>query len=132
MLSESKNHLIRFIRLQFLNPVSWYNFSLEVPVLNNIEPIPFRLKRNYFNLLSANPQKWSNILKQFVGKLPTNCLSVFDHFVGLALKGLRIIISGISTAKVRSCVRSVTSVIFLDNKACCTFHFCFYSCKSIQ
>ena len=22
-------------------------------------------------------------------KLPTNCLSVFDHFVGLALKGLR-------------------------------------------
>ena len=26
--------------------------------------------------------------KQFVGKLPTNCFSVFDHFVGLALKGL--------------------------------------------
>ena len=25
---------------------------------------------------------------QFVGNLPTNCLSVFDHFVGLALKGL--------------------------------------------
>ena len=32
--------------------------------------------------------KWSNALKQFVGNLPTNCLSVFDHFVGLALKGL--------------------------------------------
>ena len=41
-----------------------------------------------FNPLSANPTKWSNTLKQFVGKLPTNCLSVFDHFVGLALKGL--------------------------------------------
>ena len=26
---------------------------------------------------------------QFVGKLPTNCLSVSDNFVGLALKGLR-------------------------------------------
>ena len=26
-------------------------------------------------------------LKQFVGKLPTNCLSVFDHFLGFALKG---------------------------------------------
>ena len=25
---------------------------------------------------------------KFVGKLPTNCLSVFDHSVGLALKGL--------------------------------------------
>ena len=27
-------------------------------------------------------------LKQFVGKLLTNCLSVFDQFMGLALKGL--------------------------------------------
>ena len=41
-----------------------------------------------FNPLSTNITKWSNTLKQFVGKLPTNCLSVFDHFVGLALKGL--------------------------------------------
>ena len=41
-----------------------------------------------FNPLSANFTKWSNTLKQFVCKLPTNCLSVFDHFVGLALKGL--------------------------------------------
>ena len=42
------------------------------------------------NPLSANPTKWSNTLKQFVGKLPTNCLSVVDHFVILALKGLSI------------------------------------------
>ena len=41
-----------------------------------------------FNPLSANPTKCSNTHKQFVGNLPTNCLSVFDHFVGLALKGL--------------------------------------------
>ena len=41
-----------------------------------------------FNLLSANFTKWSNTLKQVVGKLSMNCLSVFDHFVGLALKGL--------------------------------------------
>ena len=40
------------------------------------------------NPLSANPTKWSNTLKQFVGKLPAKCLSVFDRFVGLALKGL--------------------------------------------
>ena len=40
------------------------------------------------NPLRANPTKWSNTLKQFVGNLP-NCLSVFDHFVILALKGLR-------------------------------------------
>ena len=42
----------------------------------------------YMNPLSANATKWSNALKQFVGNLATNCLSVFDHFVGLALKGL--------------------------------------------
>ena len=42
----------------------------------------------YLNPLSGNPTKWSNTLKQFVGNLPTNCLSVFGHFVGLALKEL--------------------------------------------
>ena len=41
------------------------------------------------NPLSANFTKWSNALRQFVGKFLTNCLSVFDHFVGLALKGLK-------------------------------------------
>ena len=41
--------------------------------------------------LSTNPTKWLNTLKQFVGKLQTNCLSVFDHFVRLGLKRLRYI-----------------------------------------
>ena len=41
-----------------------------------------------FNPLSAKFIKWSNTLKQIVGKLPTICLSVFDHFSGLAFKGL--------------------------------------------
>ena len=41
-----------------------------------------------FNTLNANPTKWSNTLKQFLGNLPTNCLNVFDHFVGLAFKAL--------------------------------------------
>ena len=45
------------------------------------------------NTLSANPTKWSNTLKQFVGKLPTNCLSLFDRFVRLALKGLKTLLS---------------------------------------
>ena len=40
-----------------------------------------------FNPLSANPTKWSNILKQFFGNLPSNCLSVFDHLWGWGLKG---------------------------------------------
>ena len=40
------------------------------------------------NPLGANFTKWSNTLKQFFGNLPTYCLSVFDHFVKMALKGL--------------------------------------------
>ena len=32
-------------------------------------------------VLNANPIKWPNTLKQFVGKLLTNCLSVFGLFV---------------------------------------------------
>ena len=44
------------------------------------------------NPLSAKLIKWSNTLKQIVGKLPTICLSVFDHFSGLALKGLSLVL----------------------------------------
>ena len=41
------------------------------------------------NPSSVNITKLSNTLKHFVGNLPTNCLSVFDHFVGLTLKALK-------------------------------------------
>ena len=46
------------------------------------------VSHNPFSANSANFTKWSTTLKQFVGNLPTNCLSVFDHFVAFALKGL--------------------------------------------
>ena len=42
----------------------------------------------FHNPLNANPEKWSNTLKQIVGNLPTICLSVFDHFMNLALEGI--------------------------------------------
>ena len=38
-----------------------------------------------FNPLSANPTKWSNTHN---GQQPTNCLSLSNPFVELALKGL--------------------------------------------
>ena len=49
-----------------------------------------QLKNNMeiINPLSTNPIKWSNTLKQFVSILPTNCLSVSEHFLKLAFKGL--------------------------------------------
>ena len=67
----------------------------QLSVLNLIKeliPIGTLLSENslqiVLNTSGANPTKWPNTLKQFVGKLPSNCLSVFDHFVKLALKGL--------------------------------------------
>ena len=50
-------------------------------------------KNSNINPLSANPTKCSNTLKQFVGNLPMNCLSVFDHFLEFALKGLTLLVS---------------------------------------
>ena len=43
------------------------------------------LSQNY-NPLSANPTKWSNTLKQFIGN-GGQIFGVFDHFMGLAYKG---------------------------------------------
>ena len=49
----------------------------------NIEFFNWKLFWLNFNPLSANPTKW----------FPRNCLSVFDHFVGLALKGLNMFLA---------------------------------------
>ena len=94
----------RFLRKQFTG----LTFSQKVPfqmfdrVLNT--PLVFVVKLlhdNYCNVqfcniaftysispFSANFTKWSNTFKQFVGNLLMNCLNVFNHFMGLALKGL--------------------------------------------
>ena len=42
-----------------------------------------------FNPLSANPTKWLNT-KRIRRLLPTNFLSMFNHFVGFALKWVRL------------------------------------------
>ena len=64
------------ITIQFIQKISSKRFMSVV-------------HKKSINPLSANFTKWSNTLKQLVSNLPTNCLSVFDQFVGLALKGLR-------------------------------------------
>ena len=92
------------------------------------------------NPLSANFTKWSNTLKEFVGKLPTNCLSVFDHFVGLALKGLKntraltsftqrlflSIPSLFASIMSKANVKGIQNSIF--GRYCNNFHFKFYFC----
>ena len=67
-------------------------FIILLSNLNHFLASHMRLSSCYIrtNPLSANPTKCSNTLKQFIGKLPTNGLSVFDHFVWLTLKGLTV------------------------------------------
>ena len=57
---------------------------------NTLENYLMLINSHMVNPLSAKFIKWSNTLKQIVGKLPTICLSVFDHFSGLAFKGLKV------------------------------------------
>ena len=79
--------LIKWQRVFFLeNSIPWKKNSCSLDLLPRFCSLFWVL----FNPLSANFTKWSNTLKQFVGNLPTNCSSVFDHFVGFALKGLNI------------------------------------------
>ena len=61
------------------------------------QKLSIRRKTGFFllkvNPLIANPTKWSNTLKQFVGNLPMNCLSVFDPFCGVGASRVNIILT---------------------------------------
>ena len=69
-------------------------------------------KRTIINPLSANPEKWSNTLKQIVGNLPTICLSMFDQFMNLALKGSRRVIIKMKMIMIRVINRSSRPEVF--------------------
>ena len=65
----------------------------------------------YIKPLSANPTKWSNTLKRFVGNLSINCFSLFYHFVGLSLKGLRFILQVILVCRILCLTYVILSAI---------------------
>ena len=84
-------------QLQNLNKTRQGCYSVDSHVVplafgdNNewkISECEFRSFHSTLNPLSANPTKWPNTLKTIRRLLSTNRLSVFDHFVGLALEGL--------------------------------------------
>ena len=74
-MTNLKNLILSFFQIYFY--VTGKNFFVSKE-RNELDVI-------VVNPLSANFTKWSNTLKHFVGNLPTNCLSAFDHFVKLAL-----------------------------------------------
>ena len=69
----------------FMAQVSFYTFQVFQCFQGVLKGISGMI---WVNPLNANSTKWSNTFHQFFGKMPTSCLSMFDHFVGLALKGL--------------------------------------------
>ena len=78
--------------LNTVRRIQLFNLKTDrVKVSSKYYQANFNTKRFYLGIypLSSNLIKWSNTLKQFVGKLPTKCLSVFDHFMELALKEFR-------------------------------------------
>ena len=75
----------------------------------------------YIRLLSAKPTIWSDLLKQFVGFLRTNFLSLFDDFVGLALKGL----SKYLFPRIKKKICAIQYTVFYKEK-------CTWSCKIIK
>ena len=74
---------IRKISIFHKSFIPKYMINLKIISAGDISVSQSRVNR-----LSANPRKCSNTLKQFVGKLPTNCLIVSDHFVKVVFKGL--------------------------------------------
>ena len=86
---QSVWHWRQFSRWSYINSSQFLKGNLTLPSTIRCTLVELHQYVYMFRKQSnENPTKWPNTLKQFVGKLPTNCLSVFGHFVNLALKGL--------------------------------------------
>ena len=66
----------------------FYVFVNEFKYVFNCKILRGRRQISLKLTLEAPVQKMVKLTQAIRRLLPTNCLSVFDHFVGLALKGL--------------------------------------------
>ena len=64
------------------------SFMLMFPPVHFTESREIKRSTQGSTLLSANPTKWANT-QTIRSQQQQNCLSVFDHFVGLVLKVLK-------------------------------------------
>ena len=63
--------------------------DIRLNVFNSFLVLFMLLTRKNFLPLKRQPHKMVKHTQTIRWLLPTNCLSVFDHFVELALKGLK-------------------------------------------
>ena len=69
--------------------IDWFLYGENIVrkwVNNHDHTLPYIIQ--HFNPLSANPTQLVKYTQTIRRQQPTNCLSVFDHFEGLGLKGL--------------------------------------------
>ena len=70
-------------------------------------------------LVTSDELKWSKHIQTIRQQKPTNCLSVFDHFVGSALKGLSlnalISVSVILQIEKRTKIQKITTTMINQN-----------------
>ena len=80
-----------FVSRRSCQKMQCFDYLKEVLVDNGSEFDNGNFRDFLENLILLEPiLQNGQTLKQFVASLPTNCLSVFDHFVGLALKGINV------------------------------------------
>ena len=114
-------HVLCFYQLLLLQKPRVASLSCINKIIRHVEPLIGNVVE-HFNLLSANPTKWPNTLKQFVGKLPTNCLSVFGHFVNLVLKRLIYFSDGMSSQLSSRFVFHFLTKIQLEKNITCNYN----------
>ena len=112
------------IKLRDFKKITWYSWNRRGMPSGTPLSIPWQLSfshitkkwpaKHSIEKQNFNFTKRSNTFKQFVGNLPTNCLSVFDHFVRLALKGL-IILVNLSAV---SCLRLPSFLCMVNGHTC--------------
>ena len=66
--------------------------------------------------LSASPTKWVKQIQAIRKQKSTNCLSVFDHFVGLALKFLNSGKSNINNVSLRIWTNSSIQYVLVEKR----------------
>ena len=77
------SYVLLYSSMMRLRNSRWFDIKLLLGFVRAInEPLPFPLP------FKRQPHKVVKHIQTIRRQKPTNCLSVFDHFVGLAFKGL--------------------------------------------
>ena len=102
LATKTINHAPPIVQLYFNPVLHFIQKSVIYFALQNKWPtFIWNAKLGWNGLTLGNSTTWSNTFKQFASKLTTICLSVFVNFVGLALKGLKLLLHWLQISRNR-------------------------------